>query len=99
MAGSSPARAELPHRIIQQHSPTGTRERPVSRLIKARPIRADSPPGPQPQEPLQVLPASGIACVIHRPPVLCQEILTLTIGQNAEDALRIERILLLLVGG
>jgi hypothetical protein len=99
MAGSSPAQAELPQRVIQQHSPTGTGERPVSRLVKARPVRADSPPGPQPQEPLQVLPASGIACVIHRPPVLCQEILTLAIGQNAEDALRIERILLLLVSG
>lgn len=90
---------ELPHRVVQQHSPAGTGERPFSRLIKARPVRADSPPGPQPQEPLQMLPASRIARAIHRPPVLCQEGLTLAIRQNAEDALRVERVLLLLVGG
>jgi len=41
-----------------------------------------------------MLPASGIARTVHRPPVLCQEGLTLAIQQDAEDALRIERILL-----
>ena len=46
-----------------------------------------------------MLPASRIARAIHRPPVLCQEGLTLAIRQNAEDALRVERVLLLLVGG
>ena len=46
-----------------------------------------------------MLPASGIARAIHRLPVLCQEGLTLAIRQDAEDALRIERVLLLLVGG
>ena len=46
-----------------------------------------------------MLPASGIARAIHRPPILCQEGLTLTIRQDAEDTLRVERVLLLLVGG
>ena len=46
-----------------------------------------------------MLPASGIARTVHRPPVLCQEGLTLAIRQDAEYALRVERILLLLVGG
>ena len=46
-----------------------------------------------------MLPASGIARTVHRPPVSCQEGLTLAIRQDAEDALRIERILLPQVGG
>ena len=46
-----------------------------------------------------MLPASRIARAIYRPPVLCQEGLTLAIRQDAEDALRVERVLLLLVGG
>ena len=46
-----------------------------------------------------MLPASGITRTVHRPPVLCQEGLTLAIRQDGEDALRIERILLPQVGG
>ena len=46
-----------------------------------------------------MLPASGIARTLYRPSVLCQEGLTLEIRQDAEDALRIERILLPQVGG
>ena len=49
-----------------------------------------------------MLPASGIARTVRRPPVLCQEGLTRAIRQDAEDAedaLRIERILLPQVGG
>ena len=41
-----------------------------------------------------MLPASGIVRAVHRPPILCQEDLTLAIRQDTENALRIERILL-----
>jgi hypothetical protein len=46
-----------------------------------------------------MFPASGIARTVHRLSVLCQEGLTLAIRQDAEDALRIERILRPQVGG
>jgi hypothetical protein len=42
-----------------------------------------------------MLPASGIVCTVHRLPVLRQERLMLAIRQDAEDTLRVERILLL----
>jgi hypothetical protein len=46
-----------------------------------------------------MLPASGIVCTIHRLPVLRQERLMFAIRQDAEDTLRVERILLLGAGG
>jgi hypothetical protein len=46
-----------------------------------------------------MLPASGIVCTVHRLPVLRQERLMLAIGQDAEDTLRVERILLLGISG
>ena len=42
-----------------------------------------------------MLPASGIVCTVHRLVVLRQERLMLAIRQDAEDTLRVERILLL----
>ncbi len=42
-----------------------------------------------------MLPASGIVCTVHRLAVLRQERLMLAIRREAEDALRVERILLL----
>ncbi len=42
-----------------------------------------------------MLPASGIVCTVHCLPVLCQERLMLATRQDAEDTLRVERILLL----
>lgn len=98
-AGSSLARAVLPDSVIEQHPPASTGERPIARLVKARPVRSDRPPSPQSQEALQMLPASGIVCTVHRLPVLCQERLMLAIRQDAEDTLRVERILLLGVDG
>ena len=46
-----------------------------------------------------MLPASGIVRTVHRLLVLRQERLTLAIRQYAENTLRVERILLLGVGG
>jgi hypothetical protein len=85
--GSSLARVVLPDSVIDQHPPASTDERPITRLVKARPVRGDSPPSPQSQEALQMLPASGIVCTVHRLPVLRQERLMLAIRQDAEDTL------------
>ena len=46
-----------------------------------------------------MLPASGIVCTVHRQPVLRQERLMLAIRQDAENTLRVERVLLLGVSG
>ena len=46
-----------------------------------------------------MLPASGIVRTVHRLLVLRQERLTLAVRQYAENTLRVERILLLGVGG
>jgi hypothetical protein len=98
-AGSSLGGPVLPDSVVEQHPSASTGEGAIAGLVKARPTRGNSPPSPQSQETPQMLPASGIVCTLQRLPVLRQERLMLAIRQDAEDTLRVERILLLGISG
>ena len=90
---SSRAGTVLPDRVLEQHATARTGPDAFPGLVIAGLRHGDRPPGPQPQEPQQLRPASRITRVVHRQPVLRQEGLPLAIGQRAEDAPRVGRIL------
>src|SRR5690349_19593091 len=91
---SSRAGAVELDRVLQEHPAVRARVRLLPALVIPRLRHGGRPPGPQPQEPPQLRPSGRVASVVYCPPVLRQERLPLAFGQRAEDALRVERVLL-----